>query len=199
MESGAGLKQCLFLFWTFFKGMMFAFTGGMAAMPIVERDLVDRKKWLTEKEFWSYPALAQSLPGVIGLHTSIMIGNRIAGPFGAVMAALGVITPAFVCMLIIAALFQTVVNNPYIQGMIRGIRAIAVAIILGNAGRLLKTIRKDMFSFILVVCAVTVPLFFGISAFRTILACGLAGIISVYLDPKAMGAEPGSGGQEGKK
>ena len=107
------------------------------------------------------------------------------------MSALGVITPAFVGMLVIAALFQTVVNNPYIQGMIRGIRAIAVAILLGNAVRLLKTVRKDAFSIILVICAVIVPLFFGFSAFYTILACGLAGILSVLIDPKVL--ETGSG------
>ena len=145
MENESRLQRGLFLFWTFFKGMMFAFTGGMAAIPVVEKDLVERKKWLTDKEFWTFPAIGQSLPGVIGIHNSILIGNRIAGLFGSFMAALGVITPAFVCMLIIAALFQTVVNNPYIQGMIRGIRAIAVAIILGNAVRLLKTIKKDAF------------------------------------------------------
>ena len=88
---------------------------------------------------------------------------------------------------VIAALFQTVVDNPYIQGMIRGIRAIAVAIILGNAVRLLKTIRKDAFSIILVICAITIPLFFGFSAFYTILTCGLAGIISIFLESAAAG------------
>lgn len=187
MKQDSNLQRGLFLFWTFLKGMTFAFTGGMAAIPIVEKDLVDRKKWLTDEEFWAFPALGQSLPGVIGVHISIMIGNRIAGPFGSFMAALGVITPAFVGMLVIAALFQTVVDNPYIQGMIRGIRAIAVAIILGNAVRLLKTIRKDAFSIILVICAITIPLFFGFSAFYTILTCGLAGIISIFLESAAAG------------
>ena len=181
MESN--ISKGLFLFLTFFKGMMFAFTGGMAAIPIVEKDIVDRKKWLSEKEFWTYPALGQSLPGVIGLHNSILIGNRIAGPFGSFMAALGVITPAFVCMLVIAALFQTLVDNPYIRGAIRGIRTIAVAIILGNAVRLLRTTPRELFSVVLAVCAASAPLFFGVSAFWTIITCGVIGIISVFLRP----------------
>ena len=189
MEDVSILHRGLFLFWTFFKGMAFAFTGGMAAMPVVERDLVDRKKWLTDEEFWMFPALGQSLPGVIGIHNSILIGNRIAGPFGSLMAALGVITPAFIGMLLIAALFQTVVNNPYIQGMIRGIRAIAVAI--------MKTIRKDTFSVILVLSAIIIPLFFRFSAFYTILLCGLAGIISVFLDPKVL-EDPAEKTEKGK-
>ncbi len=176
-------KKGLFLFWSFFKGMMFAFTGGMTAIPIVEKDIVDRKKWLTEEEFWMYPPLAQSLPGVIGIHNAILIGNRIAGPFGAFMSAIGVITPAFGGMLLVAILFQTVVDNPYIQGMIRGIRMIAVVIIFGNAMRLLQTTRKDLLSIIIVVGAIVAPLFFGVSAFATIIACGLIGIISIIAHP----------------
>ena len=178
--------------------MMFAFTGGMAAIPIVEKDIVERKKWMSEKEFWTYPALGQSLPGVIGLHNSMLIGNRIAGPYGAFMAALGVITPAFVFMLLIAALFQTVVNNPYVQGIIRGIRTIAVAIILGNAVRLLKTTPRDTFSIVLVIGAIISPLFLGFSAFWTIITCGLIGIISVFINSKALdnGHTPGGENKE---
>ena len=187
------IQKGLFLFWTFFKGMMFAFTGGMAAIPIVERDIVERKKWLSEKEFWTYPALGQSLPGVIGLHNSILIGNRIAGPFGSFMAAMGVITPAFVCMLVIAALFQTQVDNPRIQGVIRGIRTIAVAILLGNAVRLLRTVPHDPLSVTLAVCAAAAPLFFGVSAFWTIISCGVIGIISIFLRPGVISDNTGSG------
>ncbi len=178
-------RKGLFLFWSFFKGMMFAFTGGMTAIPIVEKDIVDRKKWLTDEEFWMYPALGQSLPGVIGIHNAILIGNRIAGPFGAFMSALGVITPAFGGMLLAAILFQTVVDNPYVQGMIRGIRTIAIVIIFGNAMRLMQTVRKDLLSLVIVTGAILIPLFFGVSAFTTILTCGVIGIISIFIHPDA--------------
>ena len=185
MENESRLQRGLFLFWTFFKGMMFAFTGGMAAIPVVEKDLVERKKWLTDKEFWTFPAIGQSLPGVIGIHNSILIGNRIAGPFGAFMAALGVILPAFLSMLIVAALFQTFVDNLYVQGIIRGIRAAAVVIILGIAEKLMRSVRKDPFSLVLAAASVLVPLFFDVSVFWMIISCGLAGIISVILKPDA--------------
>ncbi len=162
---------------------MFAFTGGMTAIPVVEKDIVNRKKWLTEEEFWMFPPLAQSLPGVIGIHNAILIGNRIAGPFGAFMSAIGVIAPAFGGMLLVAILFQTVVDNPYVQGMIRGIRMIAVVIIFGNAMRLLQTTRKDLLSVLIVVGAIIAPLFFGVSAFATIITCGLIGIFSIFVHP----------------
>ena len=177
-------RKGLFLFWSFFKGMMFAFTGGMTAIPVVEKDIVYKKKWLTDEEFWRYPTLGQSLPGVIGMHNAILIGNRIAGPFGAFMAALGVIAPAFGGMLVIASLFMTVVDNPYIQGMIRGIRMIAVVIILGNACHLLQTTRKGVLSIVLVIGAILVPLLFGVSAFATIITCGIIGILSIFINPE---------------
>lgn len=184
MENTA--QKALYLFWLHFKAMMFAFTSGMAAIPTIERGIVDKKKWLTHEEFWTYPVLGQSLPGVISIHNSVLIGNRIAGPLGAFMALLGVITPAFVCMLGIAALFQSFVDNPYIQGAIRGIRVISAAIILGNGVRLLTTVPREAFSIILVITAISIPLFFGFSAFWTIVICGMAGIISVLIDPSVL-------------
>ena len=181
MESRT--QKGFYLFWLFFRGMMFAFTSGMAAIPIIEKGIVEKKGWLTHEEFWTYPVLGQSLPGVISIHNSILLGNRIAGPFGAAMALLGVITPPFICMLGIAVLFQTFVDNPYVQGMIRGIRVISSALILGNAVRLLTTVPRNVFSLVLVIIAVVLPLFFGFSAFGTIIGCGIAGIISIFIDP----------------
>lgn len=175
--------KCIFLFWTFFKAMMFAFTNGSVALPAIERAIVDKKHWLTHKEFWTYPVLGQTLPGVISIHNAILIGNRIAGPAGAFSALMGVILPAFVCMLGIAALFQAYVDNPYIQGAIRGIRVISVAIILGNAVRLLQTVPKQAFSIVMVLAAVFVPLLTGSGAFQTIIACGIAGILSTLFMP----------------
>ena len=180
MESKT--QRGLYLFRLWFKALRFAFTSGMAAIPTIERGIVDKKKWLTHEEFWTYPVLGQSLPGVISIHNAILLGNRLAGPFGACMAMLGVITPPFVCMLGIAALFQTFVDNPYVQGMIRGIRVISVALILGNGIRLLSTVPGNAFSIILVIISVIAPLVFDFSAFWTIVCCGTAGIISVFLE-----------------
>lgn len=172
-------QKGVILFWIFFKSMMFAFTSGMAAIPSIERNIVDKRKWLTDKEFWTYPVLGQSLPGVISIHNAILLGNRIAGPFGALMSLLGVIMPAFVCMLLLAVLFQTFVDNPLVQGAIRGIRVISVAIILGNGIRLLSNVPRNWFSILLVLAAIALPLLFGASAFWTIIACGAAGVISI--------------------
>ena len=181
------VKKGFILFGIFFKGMLFAFTNGMAALPSIERSIVDKRKWLTDEEFWSYPVLGQSLPGVVSIHNSILMGNRIAGPFGAFMAAMGVVLPAFLTMLLAAAVFQTFVDDPYVHGAIRGIRVISVVIIFGNALRLLRNVPRQAFSVILVTAAILVPLLWGFSAFWTIIVCGAAGIISVLIDPSVIG------------
>ena len=180
------------LFWIFFKGMLFAFTNGMAALPTIEREIVDKRKWLTDEEFWTYPVLGQSLPGVVSIHNSILIGNRIAGPFGAFMSAMGVVLPAFLTMLLVAAVFQTFVDDPYVHGAIRGIRVISVVIIFSNAVRLLRNVPRQTFSVILVLAAILVPLLSGFSAFWTIIVCGAAGIISVLADPSVISPKPAS-------
>ena len=180
------------LFWIFFKGMLFAFTNGMAALPTIERGIMDKRKWLTDEEFWTYPVLGQSLPGVVSIHNSILIGNRIAGPFGAFMSAMGVVLPAFLTMLLVAAVFQTFVDDPYVHGAIRGIRVISVVIIFSNAVRLLRNVPRQAFSVILVLAAILVPLLSGFSAFWTIIVCGAAGIISVLADPSVVAPKPAS-------
>ena len=194
MESNT--QKGIYLFFIFFKGMMGAFTSGMAAIPTIERGIVDKKGWLTHKEFWTYPVLGQSLPGVISLHNAMLLGNRIAGPFGSFMATMGVIVPTFLCMFLIAAVFQVYVDNPYVQGIIKGIRTVSVALILGNGIRLFKNTPRDAFSLIIVAVSVIVPLFFGFSAFWTIILSGTAGIILAYLDPKALNKKPASGIEE---
>ena len=184
------VQKGFILFGIFFRGMMFAFTNGLAALPSIERGIVDKRKWMTNEEFWTYPVLGQSLPGVVSVHNSILIGNRIAGPFGGFMCALGVIMPAFFCMFGIAALFQTLVDNPFVQGAIRGIRVISVVIILENAHRLLRTIPRRAFPAILVMIGILVPLLCDFSAFWTIITCGIAGIISILIEQR--GAESGA-------
>lgn len=187
-------RQCLYLFWIFLKGMMFAFTGGNTALPTIEKEIVGKKKWLTREEFWSYPVLSQTLPGVISIHNAILIGNRIAGPAGAFSALSGVLAPPFFCMLVIAVLFQSIADHPLIQGAIRGIRVISVALLLGSAVKILSNVHRDAFSIVLVLAAIAAPLLFGFSAFWTIIVCGMAGILSILsrsteMETKAHGTQ----------
>ena len=195
MEEESNFKKGLFLFWSFMKGMCFAFTGGMTSLPIVEKDVVDRKHWITKEEFWSFPVISQSLPGVISIHNAMMIGNAIAGPAGSIGAVLGVIFPAFFSMLIAAMLFQNLSGNPYVQGVIRGIRIVAIAIISGVAVFLVKS-KRGVFSVVILIAAIVASLFFNVGALTVIIIAGALGIAAEFIDPQAPEEKPVSEDEE---
>ena len=195
MEEESNFKKGVFLFWSFMKGMCFAFTGGMTSLPIVEKDVVDRKHWITKEEFWSFPVISQSLPGVISIHNAMMIGNAIAGPAGSIGAVLGVIFPAFFSMLIAAMLFQNLSGNPYVQGVIRGIRIVAIAIISGVAVFLVKS-KRGVFSVVILIAAIVASLFFNVGALTVIIIAGALGIAAEFIDPQAPEEKPVSEDEE---
>ena len=195
MEEESNFKKGVFLFWSFMKGMCFAFTGGMTSLPIVEKDVVDRKHWISKEEFWSFPVISQSLPGVISIHNAMMIGNAIAGPAGSIGAVLGVIFPAFFSMLIAAMLFQNLSGNPYVQGVIRGIRIVAIAIISGVAVFLVKS-KRSVFSVVILIAAIAASLFFNVGALTVIIIAGALGIAAEFIDPQAPEEKPVSEDEE---
>ncbi len=195
MEEESNFKKGVFLFWSFMKGMCFAFTGGMTSLPIVEKDVVDRKHWISKEEFWSFPVISQSLPGVISIHNAMMIGNAIAGPAGSIGAVLGVIFPAFFSMLIAAMLFQNLSGNPYVQGVIRGIRIVAIAIISGVAVFLVKS-KRGVFSVVILIAAIVASLFFNVGALTVIIIAGALGIAAEFIDPQAPQEKPVSEDEE---
>ena len=195
MEEESNFKKGLFLFWSFMKGMCFAFTGGMTSLPIVEKDVVDRKHWISKEEFWSFPVISQSLPGVISVHNAMMIGNSIAGPIGSIGAVLGAVFPAFFSMLVVAMLFQNLAGNSYVLGLIRGIRIVAIAIISGVAVFLVKS-KRSVFSIVIMIAAIVASLFFNVGALTVIIIAGALGIAAEFINPEAPKDEPISEDEE---
>src|SRR5690554_7214801 len=90
------------LFSAWFKIGLFTFGGGYAMLPLIEKEVIDRKGWATTVEIMDIFALSQSIPGAIAINTSIFLGQRLAGIGGAVVAALGVVIPSVVVILLIA-------------------------------------------------------------------------------------------------
>lgn len=126
------------LFWAFFKIGAFTFGGGYAMIPLIQREVVDRKKWLEDEEFISMLAIAQSVPGPISLNTAVFVGNKIRGIKGSLIAGLGIILPSFIVILLIAMVFTEFKNNPGVERVFKGIRPAVVALIaapLWNMGK----------------------------------------------------------------
>ncbi len=120
------------LFLTFFKIGAFTFGGGWAMISIIEREIVDKHKWLSREEFLDLLAVAQALPGILAVNISVAVGDRLRGVRGSIVAALGTILPSF-SMILAIAVFLTpdmIKSNPVVTSIFKGIRPAVVALII---------------------------------------------------------------------
>ncbi|MCM1449536.1 MAG: chromate transporter [Clostridiales bacterium] len=120
------------LFFTFLKIGAFTFGGGWAMISIIEREIVDKHGWLERKEFLDLLAIAQSVPGVLAVNISVVVGDRLRGCKGSIAAAAGTILPSFLIILAIAIFLtpEIIKNNPVISSIFKGIRPAVVALII---------------------------------------------------------------------
>ena len=120
------------LFATFFKIGAFTFGGGWAMISIIEREIVDKHRWIERDEFLDLLAVAQSLPGILAVNISVAVGDKLRGGRGSLCAAAGTILPSFMIILAIA-IFLTpdiIKNNPVVSKIFMGIRPAVVALII---------------------------------------------------------------------
>lgn len=131
------------LFLTFFKIGAFTFGGGWAMISIIEKEVVDKRKWLHREEFIDLLAVAQSLPGILAVNIAVAVGDKIRGFGGSVASALGAILPSFLMILAIA-IFLTpdlIKNNATVSSIFQGIRPAVVALIVAPVLSSAKTAR----------------------------------------------------------
>lgn len=121
--------KLLELFFAFARISMVAIGGGYVMFPLMKREVVDSKGWISDEELVDSYALGQSVPGIIAINTSTLIGYRKRGIFGAVASAAGMAAPAFTVVLLIAAFLAPYFDHPWVQRAFAGIRAAVVAMI----------------------------------------------------------------------
>lgn len=117
------------LFLSFFQIGLLSFGGGMAALPLISQQVVDRHGWLTLGEFTDLITISEMTPGPIGINASTFVGIRVAGVAGAGVAMVGYVIPAFVLVTVLARLYEKYRDMTYIQGTLRGLRPAIVALI----------------------------------------------------------------------
>lgn len=166
----------------YLKAMVFAFTGGLAATPMLIFEITKKHKLMPEDEYMEIVALSNSLPGIIGVNNAMLTGMRIAGPQGAFAAVFSTVMPAYLSMILVGYLFQQLPQSAIVRGAINGIRAVSVAILLDTGIRIFLRFRKDSFAMLMFVLALCLPLFGLLSAFYTILLMGAIGIIAYLIN-----------------
>lgn len=168
------MKTLLQLFWTFFKIGAFTFGSGYAMIPMIEKEVVDRRKWFERDEFYDQFALASSAPGPFALNTAVFVGYKLNGWWGSFAAVLGAIIPSFVIILLIAVCLTGFRGNAYVEAAFKGIRPAVIALI---AVPFLNMLRKLPWYFMLLAVAVALVIcYLGISPIWFILAGAAIGV-----------------------
>lgn len=130
------------LFATFARVGVCTFGGGYAMLPILQREVVEKKGWATQEELTDYFAIGQCTPGVIAVNTATFIGHKYKGYFGGVVATLGVVFPSVVIITLIAAFLQGFADSPLVTHAFAGIRACVIAMILVSVLKLGKEVLQ---------------------------------------------------------
>lgn len=121
----------------------FTLGGGYAMLPLIQREVVDRKGWIDEEEFLNMIALAQAAPGLIAVNSAIFIGWRVGGRKGVCGAVLGAVLPSFLIILAIAMLFAEWKEQPAVEAVFKGVRPAVVALIAAPLVKMARTATKD--------------------------------------------------------
>lgn len=160
------MKNLLEIFLVFLKIGTFTIGGGYAMIPLIEKEVVDKKGWIDRKEFVELLALGQSAPGPIAVDAAVFVGYKIAGILGSIAAVLGCVLTAFVVILVFAIYYMGVKDSTIVQRIFLGIRPAVVALIAvpvfriaKNSNLTKKTIFIPIFTVILIVLLNVNPIF----------------------------------------
>lgn len=165
------------IFVTFFKVGGLTFGGGYSMLPLIQKEVIEKRRWASGEEVIDAYAMAQVLPGIIAVNTSILLGYRVKGRMGGVVAALGVTVPSLLVIMLIAAFLQNIMGYELVQKAFWGIRVVVSALILQAIINLWKTAMKDVFSYCVYGVALVLVLFTAVPTILVIVGAVLAGIV----------------------
>ena len=169
-------KKAISLFWTFFKIGAFTFGGGYAMIPLITKEVVDNKKWITNEDILDVIAIAESTPGPIAVNSATFIGCKIAGFWGAAFATFGVVLPSFVIISIISMVLDRFQDIQAVKFAFNGIRAGVLALIIKALISMYKQCPKNLVSYIIAAFAFIAVAVFDINILLVLIACAVAGL-----------------------
>ena len=170
-------KHTLFeLFLSFLKIGALTFGGGYAMMPIMRKEVVDKKGWADDEDILKILVISESTPGVLAVNSATFIGYKIGGFKGSVVATLGVVIPSFIIISLISLFIVEFKQLTLVKYAFYGIQAGVAVLILKAALKLSKKVHFNMFSVIILVCAMLFSLFTTYSVIYVLIVSGLLGL-----------------------
>lgn len=173
------MKILMDMFITFFKIGAFTLGGGYAMLPIIQKEVVKKKKWIGETEFLDMVAISQSAPGPLAVNISAFVGQKMKGLMGLITSTLGAILPSFIIIILVASVFLGIENSPVVQRVFQGIRPAVVALIAVPVISMGKTAKVNKKNFIIPLLAAVLVAVFKITPIYVILGAAAIGILDV--------------------
>ena len=164
-------------FGIFFKVGLFTIGGGYAMIPLIQNEIVDKRKWISKDDFIDLLAISQSAPGILAVNIAIFIGYRLRGIRGSIVTALGTILPSFIIILAIALFFHRFQDNSVFERVFKGIRPAVVALIAAPTFSMAKSAQINKYTLIIPVISTLLIWLLGVSPIYIIIAAGAGGYL----------------------
>ena len=169
------------LFVSFWKIGTFTIGGGYVMIPMMEAELVDRRRWISRDEFLDFLSLSQAMPGVFAVNMATCIGRRLAGWRGVVAAVAGNIAMPIAIILLLAMFFRYLGDNAIVERLFKGLRPVVVALIAAPVFRLAKQAHVGWKNCWIPILSALLIWLFGVSPIGVILVAALGGFLYGYI------------------
>ncbi len=166
------------LFTSFLKIGLFTIGGGYAMVPLIQREVVNHRGWVEDRDFLDLLTLAQSIPGPIALNSSAFVGYKTRGYTGALASLLGIVVPSFVIILMVALFFNSIRDNEIVEAAFKAMRPVVIALILSPMLSFLK--GMNMVSILIVILSMVLIAYFEISPAIMIFGSAFCAVIWTY-------------------
>ena len=171
------MNRLLTIFLTFLKIGAFTFGGGYAMIPLIQKEAVEKHKWVTDEDILNVVAIAESTPGPIAINAATFVGYQVAGFAGAVTATLGVVLPSFLIILAISGILQRFGQLQIVRYAFNGIRVGVFVLLLKALWKIFKANKKGWWAYALMVLAFVLTTLCNVSTFLVIAMCGVLGLV----------------------
>ncbi len=179
-------KNCARLFGATFYLSAFTFGGGYVIVPLMQKKFVEELGWLEEKEMLNLAAIAQSSPGAIAVNAAILVGWKLLGFAGAVVAILGTVLPPLLILSVISLFYASFRTNEVVsavlKGMMAGVSAVILDVVISMGMKILKD--KRLLPLLLLLASFIANYFFRVNVVYIILCCGALGVLISRWDRK---------------
>ncbi len=180
------LMQLIQIYFTMAKIGMFTFGGGLAMMPMMQTELIQKRQWITDEELMDYYAIGQSTPGIVAVNVSTFVGYKLAGILGGIVGTLGMVTPSLIIIMILAGLINSIDDIPAAQKAMKGINVAVAALLTTVIVRFAKKSVKNLAGAVLMAVSFVLVFVFKLPTFIIILAVIAGGVIYAACTSKSI-------------